>query len=739
MMTNSSPAPTDTQAILDDWPATVDALGFEAYKSTLVDILCNEATRTPLTIGLFGDWGSGKTSLMTMVKADIEAAKPPAYHTAWFNAWKYHREKALWRALVLRVLDALRPRGLDGDSAEGLTESEEALVRDLDRMEESLYRTVEWDEVGRWTLDWMKALRGTTMGAAEIALAFVPGGTPMAHVLKQVAKTVTGDKKDQSLADALRRGVKTHRRERLRSLEQFEREFQALLERHVVRRSGRLIIFVDDLDRCVPNNMIEILEAIKLFLDVPGCAFVLGLDQEAIVEAIQTRYQGKVKGRQYLEKMIQLPFQLPPIEAEAMRGFVESIASNLPDERCSMVFAQGLPHNPRKVKRTVNIFLMLWKLSRRKLPGVIQPVRLAKLVTIQHSYPDLYALLREMPHLLRDLEEYFRSRLMSADGDVIRPSGESRRRPLAISLPTPLEPFVERRILHGLLTMHNEDEPGANFIDQNPGDIRSYIYLTRQAESRPATPMSTPVPQTVKVRAGPFTLGGEEYNIERPPHEVHLLDYEIGRYPVTNYEYKAFVTSAKDINPRPPWHWEGSEYPEETGDHPVVNVSWHDAISYCRWLSRTTGRPFHLPTEAEWEKAARGDSGRTWAWGNRWDEKKCNTRGNGPGRTTPVGQYSPDGDSPYAASDMIGNVWEWCSSLSKPYPYDPGDGREDLQETGERVSRGGSFSSETKLAHCAYRYKRLSNSRDRTLGFRVVLRSGDATSSSGKHEPSPAG
>ena len=120
----------------------------------------------------------------------------------------------------------------------------------------------------------------------------------------------------------------------------------------------------------------------------------------------------------------------------------------------------------------------------------------------------------------------------------------------------------------------------------------------------------------------------------------------------------------------------------------MVNVSWDDAVDFCRWLSEATHRSFRLPSEAEWEKAARGSDGRIYPWGNQApDEKRCNF-GTKVGDTTPVGKY-PDGASPCGALDMAGNVWEWTGSIYKPYPYAPDDGREDPGSTaGACVARG---------------------------------------------------
>jgi len=185
-------------------------------------------------------------------------------------------------------------------------------------------------------------------------------------------------------------------------------------------------------------------------------------------------------------------------------------------------------------------------------------------------------------------------------------------------------------------------------------------------------------------------------------------------------------------------------------------VTWHDAIAYCEWLSQVTGKPITLPSEAEWEKAARGgpplpppacggteggdrtrggqraegERGRVFPWGDTFDATRCNSSALGLGDTTPVGIFL-NGASPYNVLDLSGNVWEWTRSLwgrnvSEPefkYPYNPKDGRENLKAGDDvlRVLRGGAFNYGGNYVRCALRYRDDPVNRLRLIGFRVVL------------------
>lgn len=222
----------------------------------------------------------------------------------------------------------------------------------------------------------------------------------------------------------------------------------------------------------------------------------------------------------------------------------------------------------------------------------------------------------------------------------------------------------------------------------------------------------------MRVPAGRFLMGSRNDNKlagsdEKTQHVVDIpYDYWMARFPVTNEQYNQFMKRDFD---------KGKE------NHPVVKVTWNDAAAYCRWLNALLNSEikiqnlfFRLPTEAEWEKAARGTDGREYPWGNQFDKNKCNTSEGRKGGTTPVGLYSPQGDSPYGCADMSGNVWEWTHSLKKPYPYNIKDGREDEKASGTRVLRGGSFISNDRNARCAYRRGLVIDDFDDYFGFRVA-------------------
>jgi formylglycine-generating enzyme required for sulfatase activity len=254
--------------------------------------------------------------------------------------------------------------------------------------------------------------------------------------------------------------------------------------------------------------------------------------------------------------------------------------------------------------------------------------------------------------------------------------------------------------------------------------------LARLGDPRPGVglrPDGLPDVVWCQVPAGPFPMGDEAEEVQS------TNDYAIGRYPITNAQYGAFVEDG-GYHTRGYWTaagWAWREKEDVTGpktygrdfdlpNHPVVGVSWYEAVAFCRWLGQRTGQTVRLPTEAEWEKAARGTDGLTYPWGEQFDTARCNVDKTGIGSTSPAGIF-PGGASPYGVEDLSGNVWEWCSSLYREYPCQPDDGREDLEAEGRRVLRGGSWAYNRIGARCAFRNSNPPDLRLIYIGFRVVV------------------
>lgn len=261
-----------------------------------------------------------------------------------------------------------------------------------------------------------------------------------------------------------------------------------------------------------------------------------------------------------------------------------------------------------------------------------------------------------------------------------------------------------------------------------------------------------------QIPSGSFLMGSANdddnaFRREKPQHEQNPNAYQISRYPVTNAQYSAFIQSdgydQRDFWTEEGWAWRTEKEvvePKEFGrpfslsNHPVVGINWYEALAFCRWLTnklRASGQldrtqEVSLPTEPQWEKAARGDFNRCYPWGDTPDPDRANYNETNIGMTSAVGCF-PHGASPYGVMDLSGNVWEWTRSLwgednSKPrfmYPYSNKDGRENLEADRDilRVLRGGSFSYPSRLIRVTYRDWNFPANRDHDIGFRLVINS----------------
>jgi formylglycine-generating enzyme required for sulfatase activity len=515
----------------DHW-TTDDALKFGVFQPALMDIL--EHADTPLTVGVFGTWGSGKTSLLRMLEEKIKHRGLPGLRPVWFTAWKYDKQDALWRAFILRVIDALYPREKGNRiPLENLEDkNQQEAVKHLDRLAESLYQTVSWKGEESWSLDLAKTGKELVKLPMWLALHLAKLGDAAGDL---------GIKPD--LADLIGREAQTHYMRQLESMEQFENSFEEALGK-ALGSDGRLVVFVDDLDRCLPEKAVEILEAIKLFLNVPQTIFVLGMDREIVRRGIESHYgiflrpaEGEqrgelpINGDVYLQKLIQLPFNLPPLDISGREQFIKELEKQMAegaslDDLTCQVFARGLLPNPRQVKRALNVFNLLRAIAvEQEAQKLIDPESiawplLAKTVLIQSQWPELYALWRQYPTLVQTLEEEYRRQPLterelifgqreevpekaSEEETENEETPDTRQKSSTPRLSTGgiLGPFIKDRqkyaLLVSLLTFPDEIGKGrqrARFSGLSRRQLQAYLGLAGTAEQEPAKPADGSLP-----------------------------------------------------------------------------------------------------------------------------------------------------------------------------------------------------------------------------------------------------
>lgn len=315
-----------------------DSIDFGWLAETLREIILT--SQTPITVGVIGDWGAGKTSIMQMTKHLLE--ENGNAKTIWFNAWKYDRVYDLRIAFIQRILiDINNDKTIQGQAKEIVTD---------------LIKRVDW--------------LGLAQSAASLYMD-VSTGNVANSVLRSIPNYIKPKKPEDSIA----------------LIDDFDKKFQELV--NIYAKDKKIVIFIDDLDRCLPEKAISILEAIKLFLDAEKCIFVIGINKKIIEKGVNLRYkQLAFDGADYMEKIIQIPFTLPELRDEDSKVFIEKIAPE-PIRNHSDIIAK-IGGNPRRIKRIINRFRLQITLAEHK-PGLgVKNEIIAKLSVIELRWGKFY-------------------------------------------------------------------------------------------------------------------------------------------------------------------------------------------------------------------------------------------------------------------------------------------------------------------------------------------------------------
>ena len=652
--------------IISDAPVKEKAqFGFDAYINTISDLIAFKENETPLVIGVYGKWGSGKTTLMESIREKLEKDKryksgPASDYrvckTVWFQAWKYKNEDEILAALISEILKEMGK----GDFFEKCKTRIEELISRINLIKpfSALIKTITAIDISEFLKD---PAYKKNIGFYDVFNEF------------------------------FQRLIWTYL-----SWRPQENKFEEFDE-----TKGVLAIFIDDLDRCSESKIVQVLETIKLFMDKKGCVFVIGAENEIIIKALEKTY--KEDAIRFMDKIVQVTFNLPKIPISDFESFIGNCGNDFGKE-----LKEHLPliipareNNPRNIKRFINDLSLQWGLVRNKNLS-IEYKDLLLWNVIEKGYRDFYQELKDRGgfNSLEAMQEIIdKAKKDKLDLIEIHEKTETIQESLkgyfkVITLVRIVDQFrPTRQGLEQLITL-------------------TAIVELPQKESARSKIMGDR--KMVLVPKGDFIYQENE-------SKTIDYDYEMDIYPVTNELFKKFILAKGYADEKfwTPAGWQGRKKnkimvpylwetePFDDPEQPVVGVSWYEADAYARWLteSENDGHTYRLPTEEEWERAARGDKGRIYPWEGEFDKDKCNNTESGLGKPSRVTAY-PNGVSPYGCYDMAGNVWEWTSSYNK--------------DKDVYTLRGGSFSVNSFFCRCTSRGNNSPSDRGSNIGFRCA-------------------
>ncbi len=693
-MTDPS-TPYLAQIFPDHWQvgSKEEPLAFETagLAKTLAQLAWNPENKTPFTVDVRGGWGRGKTTLLReterLLGEDIERPENSRrVKTLWVNVWKYPSEDTVLAGLLGALLEK--------------------------------FKTDDWQEQ---LTGLVNAHKGTlAWSVLKMAAPWLPEKLP--QLLK--ADPVQG------VSDAISRKRAFHDEFEplfchLAHLYLFKKDvFKATVDKSCrvlweeESKHGVLAIFLDDLDRCNEERVMQVLEAINLFLDMPGVCFFLGIDYDRLKEILEHKLQHRAEA--FMEKIIQISLPLPEVSGAGALEYLKSLVAGnewlyqVINDDVEKVAEMLESRHPRHIKRFLNdLSMRLAILQNTEKLGEASPQIPEQAVLAWHLlHEGMPEEAKNAGKLAANLDTFLRK--WKSNEQLL--DDENKRKDISIQELRHhekgiLDKYVtiltqlDREQRETLLHLASPGEEGASSSEMSGGQTTVFV-------------------EWIDIATGIFKMGSEKYLDSKPIHNVKIMHpFHVAKYPVTNRQYQGYLAAVG--SDRYPKYWVEGKIPQGKEKHPVVYISWDDAIEYCQWLTERLGindKTVRLPTEAEWEyvAAGSGEKPRKYPWGDvEPDNERANYQSN-EGDTTEVDGY-PSGATPDGVFDMSGNVWEWTLSQYKEYKYRDDDGRNSLEGISPRVIRGGSFGDDAVILRCASRGRYRPNDRGNDIGFRVVL------------------
>jgi formylglycine-generating enzyme required for sulfatase activity len=671
--------------VLDDF-SDIDQIGYDEYSDGLVEMIRSvgaKGEKGSFTIGVFGQWGQGKTSMLRQIEKkldEIETKDEKEILTVWFNPWQFTGEEHIiipfFHTLVSNLEEFEKEKETRGEKiVEGVKKFLEELVR------------------------------------VPVALAYGMEGKIKIPLLLETKFKL------KDVIDEARKKKEKIEEKSEPEIKKLVNDYESMYYRLISRLQGastdlnlKIVVFVDDLDRCLPEKAVELLEGLKVLLDLSGFVFVIGVAREVIEQGIRVRYKelysNDARGstfleQDYLDKIIQFPFTLPPPDDKLLKSMVANYLKDLKGAKPYLETIQkSLGTNPRCLKRCINNLSYTFWVAKRK--GEFRPELLIKMTLIAFLFPGFYRVIGKTPvHLIRvqdiiNKKKDEKEEEKPGTEDMMKgATGTGTGKSSATGFPeiddlNLLEPPNLESITEILVKQKREG------VDDDKGfkseeEVRIYVSLlsiTSTPEESKATGTGdlwqTMESRMVQIPAGNVLLkeSGNEFTAEVSP-------FFMDKFPVTQDLYEKVMGKEKNKS-----HFEG-------GDRPVENVTWFDAVEFCNRLSEKAGlkpvytidgekvtpdwhaKGFRLPFEAEWEYACR--AGTT---GERYGEidQIAWYRENSNGSTQGVGKKEPN---PWGLYDMLGNVYEWCWDWHGDYPKEDKKDWQGPEAGSDRVLRGG--------------------------------------------------
>ena len=701
--------------ILSDDFAEHDLIGHVAYRDGLVEVIRSVESKGSFTIGVFGQWGSGKTSILKQIKAvldNLESEDPQPILTVWFNPWQFVADEHLiipFFHTLIASLEKIR--------AESTT-----------------------DKIKRKLPGFLEKITHV-----PLALAYgMEGGLKIPLLLEANFSASKAMDYQKNIADII---DETNEISIQTASKKYESTYYNLIQ--VLRDATedldfKIVVFIDDLDRCLPEKAVQLLEGLKVLLDLPKFVFVIGVARDVIERGVRVRYRQLYEKDprgdlpnievQYLDKIIQFPFSLPSANPEELKRNI--LSPQLDKLKVAETYVNRihgvLGSNPRTLKRFVNAISFALHIAEKKLEkDDFHSELMIKISLIGYIFPVLYRQLEKYPaHLVRlenivkEIVEEKRKEDNYKDELIEGYSHKEKKSDLPI-----IDQWLKEEKINKLvpiLKIHEELHEVGFKDKETVSKYVSFLAPTLQSKvtskAKDAPIQDKPLDEDMRDRmieipAEKFTMGDEHTGqVDVTIRKPFLMD----KYPVTQALYQKVMG-------KNPSHFRGE-------DLPVENILWFDAIDFCNELSKQSHlepvydvngknvkinyekNGYRLPTEAEWEYACRGKTtGERYgelddiAWYGKNSERQ--TQGVGQKIANEFGLY-----------DMLGNVWEWCNDwYDKKYPKDQQEDPHGLENGFNRVLRGGSWANFANNIRSAYRNWKDPFTRDDNQGIRLVL------------------